>query len=41
MAYARELQAQGKIRYIGLSKHNPAAAMQAAKRFDRCTDVQR
>ena len=29
MAYAREMQAQGKIRYIGLSSHNPAAAMQA------------
>jgi uncharacterized protein len=24
MAYAREMQAQGKIRYIGLSSHNPA-----------------
>lgn len=31
MAYARELQAQGKIRYIGLSSHNPAAAMQAVQ----------
>lgn len=31
MEYARELQAQGKIRYIGLSSHNPAAAMQAAQ----------
>ena len=30
MAYAREMQAQGKIRYIGLS-HNPAAAMQAVQ----------
>lgn len=29
--YARELQAQGKIRYIGLSSHNPAAAMQAVQ----------
>ena len=29
MAYAREMHAQGKIRYIGLSSHNPAAAMQA------------
>lgn len=31
MGYARELQAQGKIRYIGLSSHNPAAAMQAVQ----------
>ena len=31
MAYARELQAQGKVRYIGLSSHNPAAAMQAVQ----------
>lgn len=31
MAYAREIQAQGKIRYIGLSSHNPAAAMQAVQ----------
>ena len=31
MAYVRELQAQGKIRYIGLSSHNPAAAMQAVQ----------
>ena len=31
MEYARELQAQGKIRYIGLSSHNPAAAMQAVQ----------
>lgn len=31
MAYAREMQAQGKIRYIGLSSHNPAAAMQAVQ----------
>ena len=31
MAYAREMQAQGKIRYIGLSCHNPAAAMQAVQ----------
>ena len=29
MAYAREMQ--GKIRYIGLSSHNPAAAMQAVQ----------
>ena len=31
LAYAREMQAQGKIRYIGLSSHNPAAAMQAVQ----------
>lgn len=31
MAYAREMQAQGKIRYIGLSSHNPAADMQAVQ----------
>lgn len=31
MAYAREMQARGKIRYIGLSSHNPAAAMQAVQ----------
>lgn len=31
MAYAREMQAQGKIRYVGLSSHNPAAAMQAVQ----------
>lgn len=31
MAYAREMQAQGKIRYIGLSSHNPVAAMQAVQ----------
>lgn len=31
MEYARELQSQGKIRYIGLSSHNPAAAMQAVQ----------
>ena len=31
MEYARELQAQGKIRYIGLSSHNTAAAMQAVQ----------
>ena len=31
MAYAREMQAQGKIRSIGLSSHNPAAAMQAVQ----------
>lgn len=31
MEYARELQAQGKIRYIGLSSHNPAASMQAVQ----------
>lgn len=31
MSYAREMQAQGKIRYIGLSSHNPAAAMQAVQ----------
>ena len=31
MAYAREMQAQGKIRYIGVSSHNPAAAMQAVQ----------
>ena len=31
MAHAREMQAQGKIRYIGLSSHNPAAAMQAVQ----------
>lgn len=31
MEYARELQAQGKIRYIGLSSHNPAAAMQSVQ----------
>lgn len=31
MEYARELQAQGKIRYIGLSSHNPAAAMQTVQ----------
>lgn len=31
MAYAREMQAQGKIRYIGLSSHNPAATMQAVQ----------
>ena len=31
MAYSREMQAQGKIRYLGLSSHNPAAAMQAVQ----------
>ena len=31
MAYAREMQAQGKIIYIGLSSPNPAAAMQAVQ----------
>lgn len=31
MAYAREMQAQGKIRYIGLSRHNPDAAMQSVQ----------
>ena len=31
MEYARELQAQGKIRYIGFWSHNPAAAMQAVQ----------
>ena len=31
MAYAREMQAQGKIRYIGWTSHNPAAAMQAVQ----------
>ena len=31
MEYARELQAQGKIRYIGLCSHNPAAAMQSVQ----------
>lgn len=31
MAYGREMQAQGKIIYIGLSSHNPAAAMQAVQ----------
>ena len=29
--YVRELKAQGKIRHIGLSTHNPAIAIQAAK----------
>lgn len=39
MAYAREMQAQGKIRYIGLSSHNPAAAMQAVlERLDMKID---
>lgn len=49
MAYAREMQAQGKIRYIGLSSHNPAAAMQAVQsglidvlmfRVNPCYDLQ-
>lgn len=31
-AYACELKAQGRIRHIGLSTHNPAVAMQAAER---------
>lgn len=31
MAYARELQACGKIRHIGLSSHNPVAALQAVE----------
>ena len=31
MAYAREMQAQGKIRYIGFGSPNPAAAMQAVQ----------
>ena len=31
MAYAREMQAQGKIRYIGFSSPNPAAAMQSVQ----------
>lgn len=31
MEYARELKAQGKIRYIGLSSHNPEVAMEAVK----------
>lgn len=31
MEYARELKAQGKIRHIGLSSHNPEAAMEAVK----------
>lgn len=31
MQYARELKAQGKIRHIGLSSHNPEAAMEAVK----------
>lgn len=30
--YACELKAQGRIRHIGLSTHNPAVAMQAAER---------
>ena len=31
MAYAREMQGQEKIRYMGLSSHNPAAAMQSVQ----------
>lgn len=31
MEYARELKAQGRIRHIGLSSHNPQAAMEAVK----------
>lgn len=31
MAYAREMQALGKIKHIGLSSHNPAAAIQAVQ----------
>lgn len=31
MEYARELKAQGVIRHIGLSSHNPAAAMAAVE----------
>lgn len=29
--YARELKASGKIRHIGISSHNPAAALEAVK----------
>lgn len=31
MAYAKELKAQGKIRHIGLSSHNPVVALEAVK----------
>lgn len=31
MEYAREMQAQGKIKHIGLSSHNPVAALEAVK----------
>lgn len=31
MEYARELKRTGKIGHIGLSSHNPAAAMEAVK----------
>ena len=31
LAYARELKAQGKIRHIGLSSHNPQAALAAVE----------
>lgn len=31
MEYAMELKAQGKVRHIGLSSHNPKAAMEAVK----------
>ncbi|MBS7009227.1 MAG: aldo/keto reductase [Anaerostipes sp.] len=31
MEYARELKASGKIRYIGMSSHNPEAAAEAVK----------
>lgn len=31
LAYAKELKAAGKIRYIGMSTHNPRVAIQAAK----------
>ncbi len=31
MEYAREMQVQGKIKHIGLSSHNPVAALEAVK----------
>ena len=31
MAYAKELKAAGKIRHIGLSSHNPVAALEAVR----------
>lgn len=31
MRYARQLKAEGKIRHIGLSSHNPAVALEAVK----------
>lgn len=34
MEYAKELKASGKIRHIGLSSHNPKAAMAAVKSGD-------